>query len=947
MTKKFFHSRLNIMPNNDFINIRGARVNNLKNIDVRLPKNQLIVITGLSGSGKSSLAFDTIYAEGQRRYMESLSSYARQFLETQDRPDVDEITGLSPTIAIDQRSMSSNPRSTVGTITEIYDFLRLIFARIGKPHCPNDGAELGKLEIIDIAHKIKTLAKSENVKLLVSLSHKDKKEHKRVLHEMMKNGVVEIRFNGKFYPIQDFVKEEAPENTIHNVEAVIFSTENKEKYKDDEFLKMVRMFLDWGNGILTVYLAESQKDIVLSENFACHKCHFTIKELEPRLFSFNNPYGACPACGGLGIKQVVDVDLVMPNKNLTLAQGAIKPWTRISGNSAWYQKIILAVAEKNNFSVNEPVGKLNKKTIDIIMKGAGGKEYIIDGKKEIFEGVAKNLEARYKESSSDYMRKEIEGYMRTNICPECSGKRLNNVALLVTIDNCNISNFVRLSLNDAVGVFDGREEKLDATEKKIASLALKEIAARLKNLCDVGLGYLTLDRSITTLSGGEAQRVRLSTQISSDLSGVIYILDEPTVGLHERDTSKLLATLKKLRNNGNTVITVEHDLTTIKAAEWVVDIGPGAGDYGGEIIAEGTPAEIKKNPSSITGGVLSGKKKMPIPAECRGGNKKSLTIVGASGNNLKNIDVKIPLGKLICVTGVSGSGKSTLIIDTLAAALSAHFYRSKELAAPHKALKGLENIDKVISIDQSPIGKTPRSNPATYTGVFTAIRDLFTEIPEARMKGYDAGKFSFNVKGGGRCETCGGEGYMQIEMQFLPDVFIECKDCNGKRYNKEALEIHYKGKHIADVLNMSVQEAREFFNDNQLIHEKLSVLFDVGLGYLRLGQPANKLSGGEAQRVKLATELSRRETGKTLYILDEPTTGLHFDDIKRLLGVLNLLVDKGNTVLIIEHNIDVIKSADWVIDVGPDGGDEGGYLVAEGTPEDIKANKKSITGRYL
>jgi len=935
------------MQNNDFISIRGARVNNLKNVDVKLPKNKLIVITGLSGSGKSSLAFDTIYAEGQRRYMESLSSYARQFLETQDRPDVDEITGLSPTIAIDQRSMSSNPRSTVGTVTEIYDFLRLIFARVGVPHCPNDNTELGKLEIIDIAHKIKTLSKEENIKLMVPLTHKDKKEHKRVLKEMTKNGVAEIRFNGKFYPIDDFVKEEAPENTMHNLEAVVLSTANQEKYKDDEFLKLVRMFLDWGNGILTVYLTESKKDVVLSENFACPKCHFTIKELEPRLFSFNNPYGACPACTGLGVKQVVDPELVIPNQNLTLAQGAIKPWTRISGNSAWYQKILSAVAAQNGFSVNDPVSKLSKKAIDIIMNGTGDKEYAVDGKKETFEGVAKNLEARYKESSSDYMRKEIEGYMRTMTCPECGGKRLNNIALLVTIDKYNISDLVRLSLDEAAGIFEKLEEKLDPTERKIASLALKEITVRLKNLCDVGLGYLTLDRSITTLSGGEAQRVRLSTQISSDLSGVIYILDEPTVGLHERDTSKLLTTLKKLRNNGNTVITVEHDIQTIKAAEWVIDIGPGAGEYGGEIIAEGTPAEIKKNPKSITGGCLSGKKKIAIPAERRAGNKKTLTILDASGNNLKNIDIKIPLGKLICVTGVSGSGKSTLIIDTLAKALSAHFYRSKELPAPHKGIKGLENIDKVISIDQSPIGKTPRSNPATYTGVFTAIRDLFTEVPEAKMKGYDAGKFSFNVKGGGRCETCAGEGYMQIEMQFLPDVFIECKDCNGKRYNKEALEIHYKGKHIADVLDMSVQEARDFFADNQLIHEKLSVLFDVGLGYLRLGQPANKLSGGEAQRVKLATELSRRETGKTLYILDEPTTGLHFDDIKRLLGVLNLLVDKGNTVLIIEHNVDVIKSADWVIDIGPEGGNDGGYLVAEGTPEDVAANKKSITGKYL
>lgn len=939
------------MPNgqnhNQFIRIRGARVNNLKNVSVNLPKNKFIVVTGLSGSGKSSLAFDTIYAEGQRRYMESLSSYARQFLETQDRPDVDEITGLSPTIAIDQRSISSNPRSTVGTITEIYDFLRLIFGRIGIPHCPNDGQILGKLEIIDIAHKIKTLSKTQDIKILVPLSHKDKKEHKRVLLEMTKNGVAEIRFNEKFYPIEDFIKQEAPEGTLHNIEIVALTLRAKEKLGDDEFLKMVRMFLDWGGGIISIYLAHKNETITLSENFACAKCHFAIKELEPRLFSFNNPYGACPACGGLGVKQVVNIDLIIPNKKLTLAQGAIKPWTRISGNSTWYGKIVGEVAAKNNFSINVPAGELSKKALDIIMNGTGETEYFIDGKKTNFFGVAKNLEDRYREADSDYMRKEIEGYMRTCVCPACSGKRLNSVALLVTIDKHNIADLVNLPLETAVGVFKELEGKLDPTDKKIAELALKEIINRLKNLCEVGLGYLSLDRSITTLSGGEAQRVRLSTQISSDLSGVIYILDEPTVGLHERDTGKLLSTMKKLRDSGNTVITVEHDLATIRAADWLLDIGPGAGEYGGQVIAEGTPAEIKKNPASITGGVLSGKKKIIIPETRRPGNKKFIAISGAAGNNLKNVDVKIPLGKLICVSGVSGSGKSTLVVDTLATALSAHFYRSKELPAPHKSIRGLENIDKVISIDQSPIGKTPRSNPATYTGVFTAIRDLFTEVPEAKMKGYDAGKFSFNVKGGGRCETCGGEGYMQISMQFLPDVFIECKDCGGKRYNKEALEIHWKGKNIADILTMSVQEARDFFNDNALIYDKLSVLFDVGLGYLRLGQPANKLSGGEAQRVKLATELSRRETGRTFYILDEPTTGLHFDDMKRLLDVLNLLVDKGNTVLIIEHNIDVIKAADWVIDMGPDGGDAGGYIIAEGTPEEVKANKKSVTGKYL
>ena len=935
------------MQNHSYINIKGARVNNLKNVNVKIPKNKFIVITGLSGSGKSSLAFDTIYAEGQRRYMESLSSYARQFLETQDKPDVDEITGLSPTIAIDQRHISTNPRSTVGTITEIYDYLRLLFARIGKPHCPNDGMVLGQLEIIDIAHRIKTLTKNNKIKILVPLAHKDKKDHRRTVKEMMKNGVKEIRFNEKFYPIEDFVKEEEPQGTIHNLEAVVKTIDEKTKFEDEEFLKLVRTYLDWGNGILAIHLPSKNENIVLSEKLSCPKCHFTLKELEPRLFSFNSPFGACPDCTGLGVKLVVDVNLAIPNKKLTLAQGAIKPWTRISGNSAYYQKLIAAVAEANKFNANAPVSELSNKAIDIIMEGTGEKEYEVGGKWVRFEGVAKNLEQRYKESMSDYMRKEIEGYMRKMTCPACEGKRLDPLALLVTVGRHNISEIVNLPLEKAIKLFQDLDNKLDETDKKISELAIKEIVSRLENLCDVGLDYLQLDRSITTLAGGEAQRVRLSTQISSDLSGVIYILDEPTVGLHEKNTTKLLETLKKLRDNGNTVITVEHDITTIKAADWLIDIGPGAGEYGGEIIAEGTVAEMKKNKNSITAGCLSGTKKIAAPKEHRRGNKKNLAIVEASGNNLQNITVKFPLGKLICITGVSGSGKSTLITDTLARALSAHFYRSRALPAEHKAIRGLDFIDKVISIDQSPIGKTPRSNPATYTGVFTAIRDLFTEVPEARMKGYDAGKFSFNVKGGGRCETCGGEGYMKIEMQFLPDVFIECKDCNGKRYNKEALEIHYQGKTIADILDMSVQEAREFFRANPLIYEKLSVLYDVGLGYLRLGQPANKLSGGEAQRVKLATELSRRETGKTLYILDEPTTGLHFDDIKRLLDVLNLLVDKGNTVLIIEHNVDVIKNADWVIDMGPEGGDKGGYIIAEGTPEEVKQNKKSVTGRYL
>jgi len=935
------------MQNHSHINIRGARVNNLKNINISLPKNKFIVITGLSGSGKSSLAFDTIYAEGQRRYMESLSSYARQFLDTQDKPDVDEITGLSPTIAIDQRTGSTNPRSTVGTVTEIYDILRLLFARIGIPHCPNDNSPLGKMSINEISSQIKKVAKKEEIKILVPLSHKDKAEHKRTIKEMIRNKVNEIRFNEKFYPIEEFVNQTTAEGSIHNFEAVVSTLNPNTKYNDEEFLKLFKTYVDWGNGIITIYKTTNKEEISFSENMACHKCHFVLGEIEPRMFSFNSPHGACPECTGLGIKLVVDPELVIPNKKLTLAQGAIKPWTRISGNSAFYQKLLTKVAEVNKFNANAPILELSKKNIDIIMYGTGDKEYFVGDKTVKFEGVISNLDKRYRDATSDYMRKEIEGYMRTMTCPTCEGKRLNKVSLSITIDDKNISDIVNLSLENAQKVVKKMFEGLDANHKKIAELAIKEINLRLGSLCGVGLSYLTLDRSVTTLSGGESQRVRLSTQLNSALSGVIYILDEPTVGLHERDTTKLLDTLKKLRDNYNTVITVEHDAATIKEADWVVDIGPGAGEYGGEIIAEGTVAEIKKNKNSITGVYLSGKKKIATPKTHRKGTNKNITVMGATGNNLKNIDLKIPLGKLVCVAGVSGSGKSTLITDTLASALSSHFYRSKDTPAPHKVIKGLENIDKVISIDQSPIGKTPRSNPATYTGVFTSIRDLFANVAEAKMRGYDAGKFSFNVKGGGRCETCAGEGYMQIQMQFLPDVFIECKDCNGKRYNREALEIHYNGKTISDILEMTVQEAKDFFKHEGLIHEKLSVLYDVGLGYLRLGQPANKLSGGEAQRVKLATELSRRETGKTLYILDEPTTGLHFEDISRLLGVLNLLVDKGNTVLIIEHNIDVIKNADWVIDMGPDGGDKGGEIIAEGTPEDIAKDKKSVTGKYL
>ena len=932
----------------------------MKNISLDLPKNKLIVMTGLSGSGKSSLAFDTIHAEGQRRYMESMSSYARQFLELQDKPDVDEILGLSPTIAIDQKSSSHNPRSTVGTVTDIYDFFRLLFSRAGRAHCPTCGRQVTEQSQREIGDKILAMTRDANVVLLAPMVRDQRGEHKVVLQAAKNAGYHEVRYDGTLVDIDELLHVRIDKTLPHTIEVVVLKLEQNTSLVLDALLETLKQALDLGNGLIVAFDEASLHETLFSESLFCARCNLSLPTLEPRLFSFNSPHGACPACTGLGTKLVLERDLVIPNKRLTLAQGAIKPWTRISGNQNSYLKLLEEVGMKHEFSIHEEVGKLPNAAIKILFEGTR------DG---TFPGILAMLEEKYRQTDSEYVQKEIEGYMRVLICPECNGRRLRKEALLVTVASKGIADLVGLSLDDCFAFFEGlgrgpvkvkpskvvrlkQETKADPCgfterERIIADQVSHEVKRRLANLLDVGLGYLMLDRSVMSLSGGEAQRVRLAAQLGSELSGVIYILDEPSIGLHQRDNDKLISTMKRLRDIGNTIIVVEHDEAVMDAADHIVDIGPGAGEYGGEVVTQGTLAEIKKNKESLTGQYLIGKKRIEVPTARRKGNAKNLVVRGAAEYNLKNVDLKLPLGKFVCMTGVSGSGKSTLVLDILGRALAAHFYNAKDLPGAHKKMEGIDNLDKVVTVDQSPIGRTPRSNPATYTGVFTTIRDLFTEIPEAKMRGYDAGKFSFNVKGGGRCETCAGEGYIQIEMQFLPDVYVECTECRGKRYNREALEIHWRGKTIADVLDMTVEEARRFFVDQPLIYEKLSVLHEVGLGYVRLGQPATTLSGGEAQRVKLSTELSRRATGKTLYILDEPTTGLHFDDIKRLLVVLQALVDKGNTVLVIEHNLDVVKSADWVIDMGPEGGLNGGEIVAEGTPEEIAKSKKSLTGAYL
>lgn len=922
--------------------IKGARVHNLKNVSVELPREQLVVITGLSGSGKSSLAFDTIYAEGQRRYVESLSAYARQFLGLLDKPDVDQIEGLSPTIAIDQRSVSHNPRSTVGTVTEIYDYLRLLYAKIGHPHCPVCGQEVFKQTHDQISEKILSQAKKGQWLILAPLIRGQKGEHKKVLEELRKENYRQVRVDGDFVSIEEALDKRLDKIKKHTIEAIFNQTIELEKIKlnKTQLIEVIKLATDMGDGFFSIFNPETKQEIYFSVFFACPKDDISLPAMEPRSFSFNSPQGACPACTGLGTKLVLDIDLVIPNRRLSFNQGAIRPWSRIFANQSSNLESLAAVGKRFGFTLDQPVDSLKENQLKVILYGD-----------EQYEGVISDLERKYKETDSDYVQKEIEKYMRVLICPVCQGKRLRPEFLMVTVGGKSIYELVTSSIADMNQFFKELQKakngyKLTERETKISDLLLKEVINRGDLLIKVGLNYLTLDRTATTLSGGEAQRIRLATQIGAMLVGVVYVLDEPSIGLHQRDNDQLIVTLKRLKEMGNTVIVVEHDEETIREADWVIDMGPGAGEFGGNIVSQGTADDIMKDKNSLTGQYLSGVLKIDPPEVYRKGSGKKIVIQGATAFNLKDIDVTIPLGKFVCLTGVSGSGKSTFATEILAKALSHHFYGSKDLPGAHKKIEGLENIDKVINIDQSPIGRTPRSNPATYTGVLTYIRDLFIEIPEAKIKGYKAGHFSFNVKGG-RCENCQGEGMVRIEMQFLEDVYVTCEECHGRRYQPEALEVYYKGKNIADVLDMTVATARKFFSDQPIIYEKLDTLFEVGLGYLRLGQSATTLSGGEAQRIKLATELSRRATGKTLYILDEPTTGLHFDDVKRLLIVLGRLVDKGNSVLVIEHNMDVIKSADWVIDLGPDGGDKGGHLVAAGTPLEVAEVKESYTGQYL
>jgi excinuclease ABC subunit A len=938
----------------DKLSVRGARVNNLKNISVDIPKNKLVVITGLSGSGKSSLAFDTVYAEGQRRYMESLSSYARQFLELQDKPDVDEILGLSPTIAIDQKSSSHNPRSTVGTVTEIYDFLRVLYARAGRPHCPECGEAVKEQTLSTIVKHVESQIAGDELLLLAPMVRQQKGEHKHVLQAAINAGFTQVRFDGLVMDAEEALRMRKNKKTPHDIEVVMFTFNADQEYSTESVTQQVKKTLDYGNGFLVVLNNETGDEVSLSQSYMCGACQVNLPQPEPRLFSFNSPFGACSDCMGLGEKLVLEPELVIPNKRLTLAEGAVRPWTRIAGNQTSYMDILTLVAKKHRISMDTQVEKLPKTKMKIVLEGTGDEEYTYKGKKVTFPGIVAQLEQKYRETDSDYVRSELETYMRRMECPACTGRRLKPAVLAITIADKSIADIVNMPVEDVKEFFAtlvGKEADLTVglteDETLVVERVAKEVRERIDQLTQVGLGYLTLDRAAMTLSGGESQRVRLATQLGSQLLGVIYVLDEPSIGLHPRDNDHLIQTIRSLKEQGNSVIIVEHDDAMIEAADYVFDVGPGAGEYGGQIIAEGTPAQIKKQKDSLTGQYLSGKKTIPSPKTYRKGNGKNLTIKGATAFNLKDVTVDIPLGKMVCVTGVSGSGKSTLVLDILGKALSRKFYRAKVYPGAHEEITGIQHIDKIVAVDQSPIGRTPRSNPATYTGVFTAIRDLFTEVPEAKMRKFDAGKFSFNVKGGGRCEACGGDGMRRIEMQFLPDVYVECPECRGTRYNHESLEIHYKQKNIADVLNMTVEEARRFFADQSAIFEKLNILHEVGLGYLRLGQSATTLSGGEAQRVKLATELSRRATGRTLYILDEPTTGLHFEDIKRLMGVLHQLVDKGNTVMIIEHNLDVIKGADWIIDMGPDGGVKGGTVVAEGTPKQVAKVKGSLTGKYL
>ena len=933
----------------DQIVIRGAREHNLKNVDVTIPRDKLVVFTGLSGSGKSSLAFDTIYADGQRRYVESLSSYARMFLGQMEKPDVDSIEGLSPAISIDQKTTSKNPRSTVGTVTEIYDYLRLLYARIGVPHCPVCGREITQQTVDQIVDQILSLPEKTRVQILAPVIRGRKGEHQKELENARKSGYVRVRVDGILYDLSEEIKLE--KNKKHNIEIVVDRLTVSDSIKSrltDSIETALRL-----SGGLMIADVPGGEEMLFSQNYACPDHGVSIGELEPRMFSFNNPMGACPTCTGLGTFMKVDPDMVIPNKNLSIREGAIKA-------SGWYigesgtiaQMYYEALAKHYGFSLDTPVKELTKKQLDALLYGTKGERIHMVRKKEYgtgsydteFEGIVNNLERRFRETQSSFIRDEITQVMSSVPCPDCHGERLKAEYLAVTVGGKNISEFCKMSVTDALNFVE--ELELSSRDAMIGAQILKEIKARLGFLQSVGLDYLTLSRASATLSGGESQRIRLATQIGSSLVGVLYILDEPSIGLHQRDNDKLLATLQRLRDLGNTLIVVEHDEDTMRAADYIVDVGPGAGVHGGQIVCAGTPKEIMACKESITGQYLSGARKVPVPEVRRPGNGGFLTVRKARQNNLKGIDVKIPLGTFTCVSGVSGSGKSSLVNEILYKTLAAELNGAKAKPGLSDGIDGMEQLDKVIDIDQSPIGRTPRSNPATYTGVFTDIRELFAQTADAKMRGYGSSRFSFNVKGG-RCEACEGDGILKIEMHFLPDVFVPCEVCKGKRYNRETLEVKYKGKSIYDVLEMTVEEAMTFFESLPRIRRKIATLFEVGLGYIKLGQPATTLSGGEAQRVKLATELSKRSTGKTIYILDEPTTGLHTYDVQKLIEVLQKLVDAGNTVVVIEHNLDVLKTADWVIDLGPEGGDRGGTLVAAGTPEELVKIPESYTGQYL
>ena len=931
------------------IYIKGARENNLKNIDIEIPREQLVVLTGLSGSGKTSLAFDTIYAEGQRRYVESLSSYARQFLGQMEKPDVDYIEGLSPAISIDQKTTSKNPRSTVGTVTEIYDYLRLLYARIGVPHCPNCGKVIKQQTVDQIVDQIMAYDEGERIVIMAPVARGKKGQHSKLLEDARKGGYVRVRVDGNIYDLSEEITLE--KNKKHTIDIVIDRIKLKQDIRG-RVADSLEIALNLGGGLCNIEVM-GKEEVTFSKNYACHDCNVSMEELSPRMFSFNNPYGACEGCSGLGMVKKIDPSLILhPEK--TLRQGGISAggWNSVSDKDSIASMYFTALAKKYGFDLDTKIGDLSKEHVDLLLYGTNNEKLELEYRRgenyskftSAFEGIVNNLQRRYTETTSDWARADIETLMSENECPVCHGARLKKTVLAVTVGDLNINEFTNLSVTKALTFV--QELKLGKRDAMIAYQILKEVIARLGFLNNVGLGYLTLSRSSGTLSGGEAQRIRLATQIGSGLMGVLYILDEPSIGLHQRDNNKLLDALKGLRDLGNTLIVVEHDEDTMYAADHIIDVGPGAGIHGGEVIAQGTVEQIKANPNSITGQYLSGAKTIEMPAKTRQGNGKKITIVGAKENNLKNIDITIPLGVFTAVTGVSGSGKSSLVDEILYKHLAHDLNGAKTKGGQCAEIKGIEHLDKVIDIDQSPIGRTPRSNPATYTGVFTDIRSLYASTNDAKIRGYNAGRFSFNVRGG-RCDACDGDGIIKIEMHFLPDIYVPCEICKGKRYNRETLEVKYKGKSISDVLDMTIEEGLSFFENIPKIKRKLETLYDVGLGYVKMGQSATTLSGGEAQRVKLATELSKRPTGKTVYILDEPTTGLHTADVHKLIGVLQKLVDSGNTIIVIEHNLDVIKTADYVIDLGPEGGDGGGQIVATGTPKQVAKNKESYTGQYL